>query len=63
MYACRSRGGCGWVWTSLGIYSKGGTKVGRSGYVRLIGQGWVTYLACGGGELCVPAGLRVGVGG
>ena len=36
--ACRSRGGCEWVWASLSRYGQRRAKVGRSGYVRLIGR-------------------------
>ena len=44
-YACRSRGG--WVWASLGRYGQRKAKAGRSGWVRLIRPGWVTWVVCG----------------
>ena len=66
-YACRSRkeerkkerkerGGCGWVWASLGQYGQSWAKVGRSGWVRLIGRGWVTWEMGRCGYVCRSRG-------
>ena len=49
---CRFRGVCGWVWASFGRYRQQWAKFGKSGLVRLIGQGWVIYLAGGYGCAC-----------
>ena len=60
MCSCRFRDGCeNGYGQFLGKYGQRRAKVGRSGHVRLIGQGCVKYLAC----VCVPAGLEVSVGG
>ena len=54
-YVGRSRGGCRWVWASLSTYVQG-TKVGRSGWVRLIGQGSEIWLVGGCGYECRSRG-------
>ena len=55
-YGCRSRGGCGWVWTTLGIYGQRWAKVGRSRWVRLIRWGIVICLVGGCGYAEVGVG-------
>ena len=57
-YMCSSRGGCGCLGASLVIYGQEWAKVDRSGWVRLIGQGWVTWLVGGCGYTCRSRGGR-----
>ena len=45
-------GRCGQVWASLGRYGQGWAKMGRSGWVILIGWGWVIWLVGGCGCGC-----------
>ena len=45
--ARRSMSGCGFVRASFGKYRQGWAKVGRSGWVRLIGREWVIWLVGG----------------
>ena len=47
------------MWADMGKGVQRWAKVGSSGYVRLIRQGWVTYLA----GVRVSAGLGMGVDG
>ena len=70
-YGCRSRGGGGGIWASLGRYGQGWAKVCRSGWVRLIRRGWVTWIVggcgcgcgCGFGNVCKFQGwVFVGLG-
>ena len=46
----------GWVWVCLGRYGQGWSKVGRSGLVREIGWGWVTWIVGGCGYVCRSRG-------
>ena len=55
-YPCRSKDGCGCVLASFGIYGQGWAKVGRSGWVRLIGQEWVICLVGQRGHVCRSRG-------
>ena len=49
-------GGCGQIWARW-------AKVGRSGWVRLIDRGWVTWIVGGCGYACrYRAGLEITVG-
>ena len=44
------------MWASLGRYGQRWAKAGKSGWVRLIGQGWGIYLVDGSVYTCRSRG-------